>query len=130
MALAIDAAQPQALACYQAALARDPMAYGEVVVNVAVDASGRSRQASVALETVGDDALIACIEGLVRNVQFPAPTQPQVQGRYPFVFTSDRTPPEVVRTLQERYGLLPQEPVENPKKTVVPSLEPGTVETW
>lgn len=131
MVAAVDREKPQALACYQAALARNPQAYGEILVRVVVDGEGRARDAAMVLDTVGDDILVSCIEGLVRAVQFPIPSGPGVTGRYPFVFTSDLTPPEVVRTLQSRVGALPPEPPPSDPlqlKDVPPT--PGTVETW
>ena len=130
MAVAIDVVRPQSLACYQAALRRNPYAYGEVVVAVSVDGEGRARDASVVLETLGDDALVTCIEGIVRNVKFPVPGTPGTNGRYPFLFTSDLTPPEVVRALQDRYGLLPPEPMETDHKGMFQQPPLGTVVTW
>jgi len=129
MATAIDQARPQAQACYEAALGRNPLAYGEVLVDVSVNAEGRAPGATVVLETVADDALVTCVEGIVRNVAFPVPKTSGASGRYPFLFTSDRTPAEVIRALQDRYGLLPPPPPED-RRGRMPEAEPGTVVTW
>ncbi|MFH1468721.1 MAG: AgmX/PglI C-terminal domain-containing protein [Pseudomonadota bacterium] len=126
----LDEARPRVTTCYQAALARDVNTYGEVLVRIVVDGEGRVTEAAASLDTVGDRELVTCVEDLVRSIAFPAPGAAGLTLRYPFLFSSDLTPPEVVRAMMEQHGLLPREPndpdVDDPERTP----PTGTVETW
>ncbi len=115
--------------CYEASLTRDPRAYGEVVVAFTVGPDGRVTEAGVHLSTLGDAAAEACAVDAVRALAFPGVTSDQLVVVYPFVFTSDATPPEVARALKVRYGLLPDELEGDPAdpKAEVP---PGVVYLW
>lgn len=126
----LDEARPRAAMCYQAALARDVNVYGEVLVRIVVGPGGQVTEAASSLDTVGDLELVTCIEDMVRSLGFPAPGGEGLTLRYPFLFSSDLTPPEVVRAMMGQHGLLPQEPVDpdiGAPDRVPPS---GTVETW
>lgn len=121
-ALATAAVTP----CYEAALARDPGLYGEVVVRFTVDA-GRVSEVGTLLTTLGDATAEACVVEAVRAVPFPGMGTPAITVVYPYLFTSDATPPVVARALKARYGLLPPDPTEiDPKK---PAPE-GTIYLW
>lgn len=115
--------------CYEAALARDPYAYGEVVVAFTVDAAGQVVEAGVHLATLGDAAAEACVVAAVQALRFPAVTADRLAVLYPFVFTSDATPPVVARALKVKYGLAPAEPEGDPTD---PKAEtpPGVVYLW
>jgi outer membrane biosynthesis protein TonB len=126
----LDEARPRAATCYQAALARDVNIYGEVLVRIAVGSDGRVTEAASSLDTVGDHDLVTCVEDMVRALSFPAPGGDGLTLRYPFLFSSDLTPPEVVRAMLEQHGLLPQEPAD-PDIDAPDRIPPsGTVETW
>jgi hypothetical protein len=127
----LDAATPLVLPCYQAAVARDPLAYGELLIRYSLDEDGGVRDLFTSLDTVGDPEMVTCVEGAVRALRFPVPSRPGALESYPFLFTTDRTPAEVVRAMKARHGLLPKEergewepgdPARQPP--------PGTVETW
>lgn len=115
--------------CYEAALARDPRAYGEVVVEFTAGADGAVAEAGVHLSTLGDAAAETCVVDAVRALAFPGVTADRLTVVYPFVFASDATPPEVARALKVRYGLLPAEPEGDPTnpKAETPS---GVVYLW
>ncbi len=127
---ALDEGRARAASCYQAAVARDPYLYGEVVLRLALDAQGRVLQAESVMDTVGDRELVSCVERLAQALAYPAPGGEGLTLRYPFLFTSDLTPPEVIRAMQLHHGLLDEErpSVEAGAPEHVP--EPGTVETW
>jgi hypothetical protein len=127
MRVALDAA-PVA-PCYEAALLRAPDLWGEVVAELELDATGAVSESSVYLTTVADDALVACVLEVARGIRFPAPPQAGLRVRYPWVFTSDRTPPEVARALRVRYAGEPAVPPGDPHDRRTP-LAPGTVTLW
>ena len=112
--------------CYAAALGRDPRAYGEIVVDFTVAASGAVEAASVHLSTLGDAEAEACVLRAVQALRFPGATSECLEVMYPFVFTSDATPPEVARALKVRYGLVPAEPDDDPTDPKAPRT-PGVV---
>ena len=110
-------------ACYEAALARDTGVYGEVVVRFTVTA-GVVTTAEPELATLGDPTAETCVIDAVRGLAFPGVGDPAITVVYPYLFTSDATPPEVARALKVRYKLLPAEPEEepDPKKESPPGL--------
>jgi hypothetical protein len=115
--------------CYEGALTRDPHRYGEVVVRFTTVADGSVPEAEVFLSTLADDVAEACVVAAVRALAFPAVTADRLTVIYPFLFTSDATPPEVARALKVRYGLMPADPPgdpTNPKE----STPPGVVYLW
>lgn len=116
-------------ACYEAALARDPAAYGEVVVRFRIGAAGLVEDSVPTFSTLGDDVAERCVADAVRRLQFPAPSHPGLTVVYPFLFTSDGTPPEVARALKLRYGLVTDDPeidLTDPKA----EPPPGVVLVW
>ena len=127
---ALDEARPRATSCYQAALVRDPYVYGEVLVRIALDPAGRVEDASAVLDTVGDRELVACVERLTQALRYPAPAGSGLQLRYPFLFSSDLTPPEVVRAMMAQHGLLQEDALEADMEAPERAPAPGTLETW
>ena len=115
--------------CYEASLARDAGAYGEVVVAFTALADGTVEAASVHLSTLGDAEAEACVVRAVGALAFPGVTAERLSVLYPFVFTSDNTPPEAARALKARYKLLPPETEGDPTdpKAETPS---GMVYLW
>jgi len=96
-----------ALDCYVAALATHPNVYGELRVKIHVGQDGAVQTAGTIVGTVNHAGLEACVLETVRGLTFPQPRQEDgVRVSYPFLFTSDTTPPEVVRALRIRHGLL------------------------
>lgn len=116
-------------ACYEAALARNGRAHGEVVVRFRLDAAGAVAEASPTYSTLGDEVAAACVADAVRALRFPPPSRPDLVVVYPFLFTSDTTPPEVARALKLRYGLVTEEIPGDPTDPKTP-IPPGLVVTW
>ncbi len=96
-----------ALDCYVSALAAHPNIYGEHRVRIHVGSDGSVLSAQTIIGTLNHAGLEACVLELVEGLSFPKPTQADgLWVSYPFLFTSDATPPEVVRALRIRHGLL------------------------
>ena len=127
----LHAANQRAASCYTAALAKDPYLYGEVLIRLTLDGQGGVVEAATRMDTVGDQELVSCVERLVQAQRYPAPGGEGLSLRYPFLFSSDLTPPEVVRAMKAGHGLLEEEP----SGLDLDSLDGGptghgTVETW
>jgi hypothetical protein len=119
--------------CYVAALEQAPMLYGELVVGVTLNAAGEVSNPEFVFATIGDETMKACVLEKVAGLAFPPLQRKSVKASYPFLFTSDRTPPEVVRALKVRHGLIPPDPAVNPDQD--PEAPPqrgqnGWYETW
>ena len=127
----LDQAQPRAVSCYQAALKRDPYVYGEVLVRLELGDDGALKAAEAVMDTVGDNELVSCVERLVASLRYPRPRSALEAIRYPFLFTSDLTPPEVVRAMKAADGLIEEEE-QGTVDVDAPDGGPpvGTVETW
>ena len=127
----LQGAGAAATTCYGAALSRMPDLHGEVIVRFAIDADGQAKDVTTSLTTIGDLEMVQCVEQVVSQLAFPVPSKASLTVRYPFVFTSDRTPPEVTRTLLTRYGLLEEE--ESGSDFTLEDESPpteGTYQTW
>ncbi len=115
--------------CYEALLQRAPEAWGEVVVRFELGAAGQVTLAEAHLATLADEEAVRCVLGVARTLQFPAPSQPGWTLLYPYVFTSDRTPPEAARALRVRYAGEPVVPPGDPHDPKTPAA-PGTITLW
>jgi hypothetical protein len=116
--------------CYSEALGRDPRAAGDLVVTFTIAADGAVSDVHTDFATLADDAARTCVEDVVRALRFAAPSRPDLRVTYPFLFTSDTTPPEVVRALKLRYGLVQEDfpvPDERDRGAKAP---PGVVLVW
>ena len=71
----------------------------------------------------------ACVVEAVRVLVFPGVTTDRLTVVYPFLFTSDATPPEVARSLKVRYGLVPADPGGDPTNPKAETPE-GVVYLW
>lgn len=71
--------------CYEALLAREPGAGGNVTVKLRIDEGGTPRDVT-ATSTFGDDALRGCMVGLVKTLRFPAAGQ-ETSVTYPIAFS-------------------------------------------
>lgn len=91
--------------CFEALLSGHPTAHGEVVVRFTIGASGAVEAAAPDFATLGDADAEACVASAVRAVAFPNRDMP-ITVLYPFLLVTERTPPEIVRALKARYGLL------------------------
>jgi hypothetical protein len=119
--------------CYVVALEQAPMLYGELVVGVTLNAAGEISNPEFVFTTIGDETMKACVLEKVAGLTFPALQRESVKASYPYLFTSDRTPPEVVRALKVRHGLMPPDPAGNSEQD--PDAPPqrgqnGWYETW
>ena len=101
----LDGAAPDAQACYLDELERDPRAYGDLVFVVTVAEDGAVSSVELSLSTLSA-TMDACIVEVVQALDFPPPSAPDTTLRYPMVFTTEITPPEVTRALMLKHGLL------------------------
>lgn len=114
--------------CYEAALGRDPRSFGELVVRFEIDAAGVPTSTRATFSTLEDADAERCVLDVVAGLRFPAPSRPGLSVAYPFLFTSDATPPEVTRALKLRYKLVAEDmgPLDDPKA----KAPPGVVLVW
>jgi hypothetical protein len=126
----LEGAQAAATTCYGAALLRGPDLHGEVIVRFSIAADGSAQTVVTGLTTIGDLEMVQCVEGVVSQLEFPAPSRDALTVRYPFVFTSDRTPSEVTRTLLLRYGLTEEAEIEANFTLDEGAPIEGTYQTW
>ncbi len=127
----LDASIARATSCYTKALQADPYLYGEVIVRLVLDADGGIVEAASSMDTVGDAELVSCVERLVQAQRFPAPGGQGFTLRYPYLFTSDLTPPEVVRAMKVHHGLIEDE-LPGLDLETLDGADPstGTIDTW
>ena len=70
---ALQAAIPDLTACYREALGRNPRLDGALVVEISLSGkAGPPRSARIAADSVGDEGLAACLEGVAAKARFPA----------------------------------------------------------
>lgn len=114
--------------CFEALLSGHPTAYGEVVVRFTIGVTGAVEAAAADFATLGDTEAEACVAAAVRTVAFPNRDTP-ITVLYPFLLVTERTPPEIVRALKTRYGLLneAETDVSGDPRTPPP---PGVVVLW
>ena len=125
-------AQAAATTCYTGALIENPALHGELVSEVVINADGSVRETAVAFSTLNHVGMVDCVQQVVATLTFPELRRGEVVVRYPFVFTSGRTPSEVVRALQIRNGLLnPGNEFVSEEPDAVPARgENGWWEAW
>jgi hypothetical protein len=128
----LDAASERATSCYTQALQSDPYLYGEVVVGLMIDGDGGIARAESVMDTVGDRDLVSCVERTVQAQRFPSPGGEGLELRYPFLFTSDLTPPEVVRAMKAHHGLIEEGKPGTLELETLDGADPagGTIDTW
>ena len=97
-----------------------------------IGADGSVSETTVAFSTLSHVAMVDCVQQVVASLTFPPPRRDGTMVRYPFVFTSGRTPNEVVRALQIRNGLLnPGSEFVSEEPDAVPARgENGWWEAW
>jgi hypothetical protein len=122
--VATAAARP----CFEALLLRAPTAYGEVLVAFTIAPTGRVSSSRPQFGTLGDPEAEQCIADAVAAVAFPT-RDIEITVLYPFLLLTERTPPEVARSLRDRYGLL-TEAERHPGSAPDDLPPPGVVVVW
>lgn len=72
-------------ACYEAALARDPLARGRIAVRIEVERDGSVVDASFVSSEIDDPAFERCVTDAVRTWAFPPNGRGRISIVYPFV---------------------------------------------
>jgi len=119
--------------CFSTALQTDPFLYGELVVGVKLSKDGGVSASEILFSTIADDSMRNCVLERSATLSFPSLSRDGIKASYPYLFVTDRTPPEVVRALKVRHGLIPAGP--NGDGDLTPDAEPargedGWYETW
>jgi TonB family protein len=73
--------------CYEKELKRNPSLKGKVVVRFSIMPSGRTGDIEIEENTLGNDAVGACIRTAIRGWTFPFKPDDEVPVAYPFVFS-------------------------------------------
>jgi outer membrane biosynthesis protein TonB len=73
--------------CYEKELKRNPSLKGKVVVRFSITPSGRTGGIDIEENTVGSEAVGACIKTVIRGWIFPFKPSDEVPVAYPFVFS-------------------------------------------
>jgi hypothetical protein len=96
-----------ALACYTEALSSQADLYGELRVRLKIAPDGSVPEVATTHSTLRNPALESCVHTVVKNLAFPVPGKKEgLTVSYPFLFTSDLTPANIVRGLKIKNGLL------------------------
>jgi beta-lactamase regulating signal transducer with metallopeptidase domain len=74
--------------CYQRRLATKPSLAGTVEIHWVIAEGGRVVDACITNDTIGDNELTECVNALVKQGPFPAPTEGAVDVSVPFVFAA------------------------------------------
>ncbi|MEO8844285.1 MAG: M56 family metallopeptidase [Kofleriaceae bacterium] len=74
--------------CYERRLAIDPTLSGTVVLHWTIAETGKVADQCITKDTLGDEAVTACVNELVAEGDFPAPHDGSVDVSFPFVFTA------------------------------------------
>lgn len=91
--------------CYTKELRERPRLHGEMVVSMAVAADGAVQKVWVSYSSVPSLDLEACVLPLFEGLKLPPPETAGQEVRYPYVFTSKRTPPEITQALRRLHHL-------------------------
>lgn len=82
---------PQIRTCYTKELEKSKGLAGRVSVKFNIGPDGKVTQATAEESTLGNAAAEACILGVVKGIEFPAPAGGgNVEVSYPFAFTADK----------------------------------------
>ena len=73
-------------ACYERELKRNPTLRGKVLVRFSINSRGRVGDIEIEENTLGNDAVAACITSVIRSWVFPFRPESDVPVAYPFVF--------------------------------------------
>jgi beta-lactamase regulating signal transducer with metallopeptidase domain len=72
--------------CYERRLLVHPELSGKVVMHWYIATDGRVPEQCVTEDTLGDEEVVSCVNKLVEECRFPAPTGSAVDVSFPFVF--------------------------------------------
>lgn len=80
------------VACYEAALKRNPTLAGKITLRFTIGKIGKVTQVEVEVDTMHDDDVRSCIIDHAKNWRFPAPQSGSdgVQFSYPFIFQASK----------------------------------------
>jgi outer membrane biosynthesis protein TonB len=96
-----------ALDCYNDALSSQADLYGELRVRLKIAPDGTVPEVATTHSTLRNPEMESCVHGVVKNLAFPVPSKKEgLTVSYPFLFTSDLTPANIVRGLKIKNGLL------------------------
>ncbi len=128
----LHSSQPSAQTCYAEGVQRDPSLYGDLVARIEVSGDGTVTSVRTVLNTVRDEVVTGCVLEALQALSFPEPSKDPLVLKYPYVFVSDLTPPEVVRALYIEYGFIDPDDEVSPddKRKKLPSGEAGWYEHW
>lgn len=99
--------------CYRRELKEDPQQTGELLLKFVVQESGRVEAVTVDFSSLSSPAMEPCVLKAFEQLSFPTPPKAGYRVLMPLVFTSQRTPVEVVDALKHRYQL--EDPVQASK---------------
>ncbi|HJN72340.1 MAG TPA: AgmX/PglI C-terminal domain-containing protein [Myxococcota bacterium] len=108
MLAVLDAAAPEVESCYLTELRVDARSYGDLVFVATLAADGSVQDVEVSLSTMSR-RMDRCVAAVFIQLEFPAPVEAGTTMRYPLVFTTELTPPEVARALKLKHGLIDAE---------------------
>lgn len=74
--------------CYERRLRVHPELSGKVVMHWYIATDGKVPEQCVTEDTLGDEEVVACVNKLVEECQFPAPSGGPVDVSFPFVFSA------------------------------------------
>jgi hypothetical protein len=83
----VKARKAAIVACYEKELKRNPTMKGKVVVRFSISTSGRATEIDIEENTLGNDAVSACIKAIIRTWVFPFKPESEVPVAFPFVFS-------------------------------------------
>jgi TonB family protein len=83
----VKARKQAIVACYEKELKRNPSMKGKVVVRFSISTSGRATDIEIEENTLGNDAVGACIKSIIRTWVFPFKPDSDVPVAFPFVFS-------------------------------------------
>ncbi len=83
----VKARKAAIVACYEKELKRNPSMKGKVVVRFSIATSGRATEIEIEENTLGNDAVSACIKAIIRTWVFPFKPESEVPVAFPFVFS-------------------------------------------
>jgi hypothetical protein len=83
----VKARKAAIVACYEKELKRNPTMKGKVVVRFSISTAGRATEIDIEENTLGNDAVSACIKAIIRTWVFPFKPDSEVPVAFPFVFS-------------------------------------------
>ena len=108
--------------CYEKELLGRPQLAGSVTTRFVIEADGRVS----AVEASGfDEAVTACVKGVMAGIAFPPTPGERVMVNYPFTFRSPNTPPEPPDEITAAIAA-PAIPATTPASPAMPAAPPSS----